>query len=706
MVDGENSQPHVKDTTLMFQCPILTSINYTIWKMHMEVLLGIHRVWDVVDPGSDDAKKNNIVKGLLFQSIPEDLILQIGNLKTGKEMWEAIKTHNDSIDVYAAKLSALEQVLDLKTTGFEDVVGRLKAYEERVTQEKLLYARTDYSNRNSNTNRGRGRGSYSRGHGQGRGRGNSQNQGQCDSSKNYEDNRQKGVTPYVKFYKEKPNLEDLKVFGRVAYERIVSKHLRKLDDRSKPLVYLRKDPSSGGFWLYNPRENKIIISPYVICDEKGGWKWKAESSTQMGKEEDNFTEQPTHDRPQITSTFHATVPSTVHATIPITVHATVPGQNAHLHNPKTPTNEDDFKDDGVVIPVRRSTRNKVLPTRLVDYQLNVHELVLTLDKEPRNYNEAKSKLQWLKAMKTELELIVKNNTLKLVPLPKGVVPIGLQWLFKIKRNADGISLDCINKFKRRMASQFEMSDLAGMEDCNATSFPMEKDLKLSKIEDEPEVEATNIDLTYSVGVVSRYMQSLRKSHARVIKQILRYLKGTTSFGIKYNHSNDIKMVRYSDSSHNLDIDDGQSTTRHVFYLGTSPITRCSQKQTIVALSLCEAEFMAATSAACQAIWLRELLVEVTGLERQKVIIRVDNKSAIALSKNSVFYERSKHIHTRYHFIRECVKNEQVIVEHVSGENQRADTLMKALARIRFKEMISLLGVQELPSSTQKFRGDC
>ncbi|GJS33928.1 uncharacterized mitochondrial protein-like protein [Tanacetum coccineum] len=179
----------------------------------------------------------------------------------------------------------------------------------------------------------------------------------------------------------------------------------------------------------------------------------------------------------------------------------------------------------------------------------------------------------------------------------------------------GTSLDCINEFKRRMTSQFEMSDLeAGMEDCNATLYPMEKDLKLSKVEDEPEVEATQYrkvvgclryllhtrpDLTYSVGVVSRYMQSPRESHARAIKQILRYLKG------------------YSDSSHNVDIDDGRSTTGHVFYLGTSPITWCSQKQTTVTLSSCEAEFMAATAAACQAIWLRELLAEVTGLERQK-----------------------------------------------------------------------------------------
>ncbi|GKE92139.1 ribonuclease H-like domain, reverse transcriptase, RNA-dependent DNA polymerase [Tanacetum coccineum] len=122
-------------------------------------------------------------------------------------------------------------------------------------------------------------------------------------------------------------------------------------------------------------------------------------------------------------------PGTVHATVPATVLATVTYD--------------------VAIPVRCSTRNKVLPTRLVDYQLNVHELMLILDEEPRNYNEAKLKPQWLKAMKTKLELIVKNNTCKLVPLPKGVVPIGLKWLFKIKRNADG----SIIKYKTRLVAK-------------------------------------------------------------------------------------------------------------------------------------------------------------------------------------------------------------------------------------------------------------
>nr|GEZ30798.1 hypothetical protein [Tanacetum cinerariifolium] len=120
--------------------------------MRMEVLFEIHEVWDVVDLGSDNVKKNNIVKGLLFQAIPEDLVLQIRNLKTGKEMWDVIKNHNlgaDRLSGIASKsamlgevmsehkpvkkfltslprrfvhiVAALEQFLDLKTMRFEDV---------------------------------------------------------------------------------------------------------------------------------------------------------------------------------------------------------------------------------------------------------------------------------------------------------------------------------------------------------------------------------------------------------------------------------------------------------------------------------------------------------------------------------------------------------------------------------------------------------
>ena len=240
-----------------------------------------------------------------------------------------------------------------------------------------------------------------------------------------------------------------------------------------------------------------------------------------------------------------------------------------------------------------------------------------------------------------------------------------------------------------------------MKDCNPVEIPMDSGLKLEKSERERDIDATGYrkiigcfryllhtrpDLSYCVGVLSRYMQCPKESHGNAKKQCLRYLKGTTSYGLTFEKTrqNASKLIGYSDSSQNVDPDDGRSVTWHIFYLGRSPITWCSQKQDTVALSSCEAEFMAATEAARQAIWLQDLLGEITGAVYNKTVIRIDNRSAIALSKNPVFHGCSKHIHSRYHFISECVERELLEVEHVPGSEQKTDILTKALGRIKYK----------------------
>ena len=124
----------------------------------------------------------------------------------------------------------------------------------------------------------------------------------------------------------------------------------------------------------------------------------------------------------------------------------------------------------------------------------------------------------------------------------------------------------------------------------------------------------------------------------------------------------------------------------------------------MALSSCEAEFMAATEAAKEAIWIQELLSKVVSDTCKKVTIKVDNKSAIALTKNPVFHGCSKHIQRRFHFIREYVENEQVDVEHIPGNEQRADILTKVLGRIRFKEMGSFLGLHIVSEDEIKLKG--
>ncbi|GJZ29117.1 zinc finger, CCHC-type containing protein [Tanacetum coccineum] len=306
----------------------------------------------------------------------------------------------------------------------------------------------------------------------------------------------------------------------------------------------------------------------------------------------------------------------------------------------------------------------------------------------------------------------------------------------------------IDLFKSQMKDKFEMSDLgllayylgievtqkggeitikqtgyinkilkdSNMMESNDTKIPMDPGTKLVKAEDGNSIDATYYrsligclryllhtrpDLSYSVGLLSIFMQELKDHHLKAIKQVIRYIKGTKEHGIIYKKDGGCKITSYSDSSYGINTDQGKGTTGIVFYFGESPITWCTQKQPTVALSSCESEFMAATGAACQALWLKRLLSEITGWEEERITLKVDNISAITLVKNPVFHGRSKHIDIRYHFIRECIENGHINVEHISGELQRADILTKALPRLKFVTMRQMLGVQDLGRSNDR-----
>ncbi|XP_040254010.1 secreted RxLR effector protein 161-like [Aegilops tauschii subsp. strangulata] len=200
---------------------------------------------------------------------------------------------------------------------------------------------------------------------------------------------------------------------------------------------------------------------------------------------------------------------------------------------------------------------------------------------------------------------------------------------------------------------------------------------------------TRPDIAYAVGVASRFMEAPGKQHWAIIRQILRYVRGTLNYGCPYKAGKGTGLTGFSDSDHAGDLTDRKSTTGLVFFMGPSVITWSSQKQKIVALSSCEAEYIAA---ATQAVWLRELVSEMLGTGKQKVQLKIDNKSAIEVNKNLVHHERSKHIDLRYHYIRECVEERKVEVEHVRTKDQLADILTKSLGRAKFTELRCRLGI--------------
>ena len=237
----DTGMAHKDNGPASIKFPMLTSSNYIVWAMRMKVTLKVSEVWETIDPGSKDEKKNNMAIAFLFQSIHEALILQVGDIDTAKGVWDAIKARHvgaervkearlqtlmaefdilkmkeeDTIDLFVGKLSgissksaslgetmeesklvkkflktlprkkyihivaSLEQVLDLNTTSFEDIVGRLKAYEERIAEEeeethddgKLMYGDTSQDSYGGNYSGGRGRGRGGRSPWRGRGRG-------------------------------------------------------------------------------------------------------------------------------------------------------------------------------------------------------------------------------------------------------------------------------------------------------------------------------------------------------------------------------------------------------------------------------------------------------------------------------------------------------------------------------------------------------
>jgi hypothetical protein len=207
---------------------------------------------------------------------------------------------------------------------------------------------------------------------------------------------------------------------------------------------------------------------------------------------------------------------------------------------------------------------------------------------------------------------------------------------------------------------------------------------------------TRPDITFVVGYVSRFMEAPTSEHLAAVKHLLRYIAGTLNLGVTYQRGHGaLELLGYSDADLAGDINDRKSTTGMIFFLGQSPVSWQSHKQKVVAASSCESEYIAASTTACQGIWLSRLLGELQNQKPLAPKLLVDNKSAIHLIKNPVFHDRTKHIDTRYHLIRDYVEKDVLEVDYICTAAQLADLMTKALGRVRFLELRSRIGVTEI-----------
>eukprot|EP00253_Pinus_taeda_P036039 PITA_36039 len=213
----------------------------------------------------------------------------------------------------------------------------------------------------------------------------------------------------------------------------------------------------------------------------------------------------------------------------------------------------------------------------------------------------------------------------------------------------------------------------GMTECNPLTTPMEQNLKLTSIEGKEFEDATQYrhlvgslnyltntrpDISFVVGIPSRFMQKPREGHWSAEKIVLKYLKGTQDFGIKY--------------------------------------TQRSHKQSVPADSTTEAKCVAAAEATKEIVWLRKILEDLQVKQVQSTPLMIDNRSAIKLAKNPKFHHQTKHINTKYHLIQHHIEAKTIHLCHCSTNEQIADIFTKALGREKLEQFRTMLGLTNIP----------
>lgn len=316
------------------------------------------------------------------------------------------------------------------------------------------------------------------------------------------------------------------------------------------------------------------------------------------------------------------------------------------------------------------------------------------------------------------DLLIACNCLKLLNNEKDI----LKKQFCMKDLGDvkhllGIQIerDRINKklFLHQSVYLNNLLSKYGMSDCKPVETPQVLGSHLVPNEGSPvdikkfqaivgsityAVICTRPDLAAALNVISQYCSNPGFIHWQFLKRILRYIKHTVNFGIEFNGciENSIELLGYVDADWGGSIDGRKSRSGYIFKICGGIISWISKKQTTVALSSTEAEYLAASLAVQECVWLRSVLFDLNFTQSQPSVIFEDNQSTISLSKNAKFHARTKHIDVKHHFIRDKFENNEIILKYCSSNMMLADILTKPLSKPLFQKFCDLMNIK--PSS--------
>ncbi|GKA25018.1 putative ribonuclease H-like domain-containing protein [Tanacetum coccineum] len=269
----------------------------------------------------------------------------------------------------------------------------------------------------------------------------------------------------------------------------------------------------------------------------------------------------------------------------------------------------------------------------------------------------------------------------------------------IKKDKNDIML-VQDKYVAEILKKFDFASV------KTASTPIETQKSLTKDEEAADVDvhlyrsmigslmyltASRPDIMFVVCACSRFQVTPKTSHLNVVKRIFRYLKGKPKLGLWYPRVSSFDLEAYSDSDYAGANLDRKSTTGGCQFLGRRLISWQCKKQTIVATSTTEAEYVAAANCCGQVLWIQNQMLDY-GFNFMNTKIYIDNESTICIVKNPVFHSKTKHIEIRHYFIRDAYEKTLIQVLKIHTDDNVADLLTKAFDVSRFNFLIVNIGM--------------